>query len=756
MKYNRCRFFIKVVSPFFLMVLLCYSQKVHAQSISSSKMSSISVINLKVDSLIKRMSLKEKIGQLSILGGDHKDLNSYVKKGQLGGTNGVLPGQDVYHYTLKMQKMAMQSPLKIPMLFMGDVIHGFRTIFPVPLAMACSWNPSLIRQADSVAAVEATNAGVNWTFTPMVDIARDPRWGRVVEGAGEDPYLGSKIAAAAVMGFQQGNLKSPHTMLATAKHFVGYGDVQAGRDYNTVDMSMHTLHQIYLPPFHAAVKHGVGAIMPAFVSFNGIPVTDNNFLLRDILRKKWGFNRVLVSDYDAIPELQQHGVAADPKDATDLAFKAGVDIDLHSGTYFKELPKLVKKGVVSEASIDSAVKRVLIMKYRLGLFNNPFQYGDSTAALAAQKELPADHRRFSLEAARQSIVLLKNDKQVLPLSKKIHSIAVIGPLADDNIDLLGPVHALGEAKDVVTLLQGIKDKVGSSVKINYARGTDIESQSKDNFKKAVEAADKSDVVIMALGESAGMSGEGDSRSKLGLPGNQQDLVKAVMKTGKPVVVVLMNGRPMTINWLHDNVPAILETWFDGTEAGPAIADVLFGDYNPSGKLPITFPRDVGQIPIFYDHLNTGRPFKKGDKYTSRYIDVPNSPLYPFGFGLSYTTFTYSDMHLNKTRMGWNDTLQVSVNVHNTGKRTGTEVVECYIRDLVASLSRPVKELKEFNRVQLKPGEKKKVTFRLTRHDLAFYRKNMRIGAEPGAFNVYVGGSSDSVKSASFILLKGYQ
>ena len=703
------------------------------------------------------MSLKEKIGQLSIFGGDHKDLNSYVKKGQLGGTNGVLPGQDVYHYTLKMQKMAMQSPLKIPMVFMGDVIHGFRTIFPVPLAMACSWNPSLIRRADSVAAVEATNAGVNWTFTPMVDIARDPRWGRVVEGAGEDPYLGSKIAAAAVNGFQQGNLKSPHTMMATAKHFVGYGAVLAGRDYNTVDMSMHTLHQIYLPPFHAAVKQGVGAIMPAFVSFNGIPVTANNFLLRDILRKKWSFNRVLVSDYDAIPELQQHGVAADPKNAADLAFKAGVDIDLHSGTYFKELPKLVNEGVVTEASIDSAVKRVLTMKYRLGLFNNPFQYGDSTAAFAAQKNLPVDHRRLAREAARQSIVLLKNDNQVLPISKKIHSIAVIGPLANDKIDLLGPVHALGESKDAVTLLQGINQKVGGKgVKVNYVKGTEINGESDSGFKNAVKIAGKSDVVVMALGESAGMSGEGDSRSKLGLPGNQLDLVKAVMKTGKPVVVVLMNGRPLTINWLHDHVSAILETWFDGTEAGPAIADVLFGDYNPSGKLPITFPRDVGQIPIFYNHLNTGRPFEKGNKYTSRYIDVPNSPLYPFGFGLSYTTFTYSDLHLNKTRMGWNDTLQVTIDVKNTGKRIGTEVVQCYIRDFVASLSRPVKELKGFKRVQLKPGERKKVTFRLTRHDLAFYQKDMRFGAEPGTFKVFAGGSSDSVKSARFVLLKSSQ
>jgi len=742
-KKNKIRFYATVATLLFAFI------NVQAQSNSKT------FRNGRIDSLIQKMTLQQKIGQLSVFGSGHKNLDKIIREGNLGGTNGVLPGKDVYHYTLKMQKLAMQSPLKIPMFFMGDVIHGFRTTFPVPLAMASSWDPELIRKADSVAAVEATAAGVNWTFTPMVDIARDPRWGRVVEGAGEDPYLGSKIAAAAIQGFQQGNLESPYTMMATAKHFVGYGAVQAGRDYNTVDMSMKTLHEIYLPPFYAAVKQGVGAIMPAFVSFNGVPVTANKHLLRDILRKKWGFDGISVSDYDAIPELQQHGVAKDAKDADKLAFKAGVDIDLHSGTYFDNLSKLVREGAISETSIDSVVKRILVMKQKLGLFKHPFQYGDSALALSAQKRLPAAHRDFAKKAAEESIVLLKNENHLLPISKTIHSIAVIGPLAKDRNDLLGPVHALGEAKDAINLVDGIKKEVGADVAVHYAKGADINSDTTGGFKEAVGVANKSDVVVMALGESAGMSGEGDSRSKLGLPGNQLDLMKAVMKTGKPVVAVLMNGRPLTIGWLHKHVPAILETWFAGTEAGPAIADILFGDYNPSAKLPITFPRDVGQIPLFYNHLNTGRPFEKGNKYTSRYIDVPNEPLYPFGFGLSYTTFSYSDVKLNTKKLGWNDTLSVSVDVKNSGKRIGTEIVQCYIRDLIASVSRPVKELKGFQKVRLKPDETKKVTFQLTRHDLGFYKKDLSFGAETGTFRVFVGRSSASLKSADFSLVHNH-
>ena len=706
-------------------------------------------MNAKIDSLLSQMTLEEKVGQLTIMGADRKNLKELIREGKVGGTNGVLPGRDVGPYTREMQKIAMRSRLKIPLMFMGDVIHGFRTIFPVPIALASSWDPELTGEMDSVSAIEATTAGVDWTFTPMVDIARDPRWGRVVEGAGEDPFLGSKIAAAAVRGFQENDLSAPHTMMATAKHFAGYGAVEAGRDYNTVDMSERRLKTTYLPPFKAAVDQGVGSIMAAFVSLNGIPATENKYLLKDILRKQWGFKGLVVSDYDAIPELQQHGVAGSPGQAARLAINAGMDVDLHSGTYLDNLPKLVKEGKVSEATIDEAVRHVLKAKYELGLFANPFRYGDTPGK--NQETLLAKHRPIARDIARKSMVLLKNDNHLLPLKTDVHSIAVIGPLANDKIDLLGPVHALGRPEETVTVLQGIKNAVSPNTKVFYSKGTGIDSHDTTGFAEAVSVARKSDIVVMAVGESAGMSGEGDSRSMLNLPGNQLDLVKAVMNTGKPVVVVLLNGRPLTISWLHDHVPAILESWFPGTEGGPAVADVLFGDYNPSGKLPMTFPRNVGQIPIYYDHLNTGRPFKPDQKYVSRYIDIPNTPLYPFGYGLSYTTFSYSSIHLNTQNMGWNDTLNVSVNVTNTGDRKGSDVVQLYIHDVVASISPPVRELKGFQRVKLNPGESKQVTFRLTRKDLVFYKKDMSFGAEPGRFDVYVGGNPDSLRKADFTL-----
>ena len=733
-----------------LVIESCTALKVRAQSVEPAR----SGIDAKVDSLLKQMTLEEKIGQLTIMGADRKDLKELIREGKVGGTNGVLPGKDVGPYTREMQKIAMQSRLKIPLMFMGDVIHGFRTIFPVPIALASSWDPELTGEMDSVSAIEATTAGVDWTFTPMVDIARDPRWGRVVEGAGEDPFLGSKIAAAAVRGFQGNDLSAPHTMMATAKHFAGYGAVEAGRDYNTVDMSERRLKTTYLPPFKAAVDQGVGSIMAAFVSLNGIPATENKYLLKDILRKQWGFKGLVVSDYDAIPELQQHGVAGSPEQAARLAINAGMDVDLHSGTYLDNLPKLVKEGKVSEATIDEAVRHVLKAKYELGLFANPFRYGDTPGK--NQETFLAKHRPIARDIARKSMVLLKNDNHLLPLKTDVHSIAVIGPLANDKIDLLGPVHALGRPDEAVTVLQGIKDEVSPNTTVRYAKGTDFDSLDTSGFAKAVSIARKSDVVVMVMGENAGMSGEGDSRSMLGLPGNQLDLVKAVMKTGKPVAVVLMNGRPLTIDWLRDNAPVILEAWFPGTEGGPAVADVLFGKYNPSGKLPMSFPRDVGQIPIYYNHLNTGRPYQPGNKYTSHYIDVPNTPLYPFGYGLSYTTFSYSQLHLNTQKLGWNDTLKVSIKVTNTGNRKGIDVVQLYIHDLVASVSLPVRELKGFRRVRLQPGESKEVTFRLSRDDLAFYRKDMTFGAEPGGFRVYVGDSSEAKQQATFTLVKSKQ
>ncbi|MCL4482883.1 MAG: glycoside hydrolase family 3 C-terminal domain-containing protein [Bacteroidetes bacterium] len=747
------KYFIKVKPFFFLLLLLVVlSLSFRADPvIRPLYLNPNATVNQRIGDLLKRMTLEEKVGQLSIFAADKENLKELIKEDKAGGTNGMLPGQkNVPAYLKEMQQLAMQSRLKIPLLFMGDVIHGYRTTFPVPLAEACSWSPSLIKMADSISAVEATSAGMNWTFSPMLDIARDPRWGRVVEGAGEDPFLGSAIAAAAVHGFQGNSLSDPHAMMATAKHFAAYGATEDGRDYNTVDMSDRRFREIYLPPFQSAINAGIESIMPAFISFNGVPASENSYLLRDILRKEFGFKGLVVSDFNAIPELQVHGVAANDAEAAEEAINAGMDIDLHSGTYLETLPTLVKEGKVSETTLDAAVRNVLKVKFMLGLFDNPLKYGNVESGY--EDKLLLRHRILARKVAERSIVLLKNDRKILPLSKTIKTIAILGPLAKDQKNIIGPVHALGRWQDAVSVWQGIKEKVSPETKLLYAEGTDVNGDSDKGFADAVAAAQSADIVVMVMGESAVMSGEGNSRSKLGLPGNQLDLVKAVMKTGKPVVIVLMNGRPLTINWLNDHVPGILETWFLGIEAGPAIANVLFGDYNPSGKLPITFPRDEGQVPVYYSHLNTGRPVKIGDRYTSHYIDVPNTPLYPFGYGLSYTSFSYSPLSLSTQHLGWNDTLKVSVKLTNTGDRPGTEVAQLYIRDLVASVSRPVKELKGFQRVKLMPGESTTLTFVINRHDLAFYGKDMGYKAEPGDFDVFIGGNSDSVTpQASFAL-----
>lgn len=708
-------------------------------------------LHRKVDSVLSLMTLKEKAGQLCIYGANRNDLKELIKEGLAGGTNGMIPNKEnVSGHLKQLQQLAMQSRLKIPLLFMGDVIHGYRTTFPVPLAMSCTWDPDLIRKADSVSAVEATADGMNWTFAPMVDISHDPRWGRVVEGAGEDPFLASVIAAAEVRGFQGNDLSDPHTMAATAKHFVAYGAVEAGRDYNTVNISRRELWEIYLPPFEAAINAGLATVMPAFISLNGIPASANSHLLKTILRKKLDFNGLVVSDYDAIPELLNHRVAATSEEAAAQAIKAGMNMDLHSGTYLNALPKLVKEGKISEATVDSAVKKVLELKFELGLFEDPFQYGKGSDLY--QDTLLKQHRPLARKVARQSIVLLKNDN-ILPLSKNIKTLALIGPLVKDQKEILGPVHAVGKPEEAVSVWQGIKEAVSTDTKLLYAKGTDIVTEDTAGFAEAVSVTKQADAVVMVLGESAGMSGEGDSRSTLGLPGNQLDLVKAVLETGKPVIVLLMSGRPLTIPWLDDHVPAIMETWLLGTEAGHAIADVLFGDYNPSGKLTMTFPRNVGQIPIYYNHLNTGRPFIKGNKYTTRYVDVPNSSLYPFGYGLSYTQFSYSDLQLNTKNLGWNDTLKVSVNLSNTGDRIGTEVAQLYISDLIASISPPVKQLCGFQKVKLDPGETRTITFYLTREDLSFYNRNMQYIAEPGVFKVFVGGSSDTENAVQFTLGK---
>jgi beta-glucosidase len=731
-------------------ILFFVQARIEPTQYRSHQQDTTRTIHQKVDSLLALMTLKEKAGQLTIIGGDHKNLDSLVKNGLVGGTNGMLPGKEnPGKYLKNMQKLAMQSRLKIPLLFMGDIVHGYRTSFPVPLAEASSWNPRLVRATDSVSAVEATAAGMNWTFAPIVDIARDPRWGRNVEGVGEDPDLGSVFAAAAVHGFQQGNLADPQTMAATTKHFAGYGAVEAGRAYNTVDMSERRLHQIYLPPFKAAIDVGVATVMPAFISLNGIPASENVHLLHDILRSQLGFHGLTVSDYDAVPELVNHKVARNERQAVKEAINAGMDMDLHSGTYLKYLPQLVKSGAVSKKRLNEAVRRVLRLKFKLGLFDHPFQYGSHSNSF--EDTLLARHRPLARKAGDQSIVLLKNNQHMLPLSKNIKKLAVIGPLARDQKDLLGPVHALGRPEEAISTWQGIKEAVSSRTKLIYAKGTGSMSTDTSGFADAVSAAKRADAVVMVMGESAGMSGEADSRSMLGLPGNQLNLVKKIVKTGKPVVVVLMSGRPLTIPWLDKHVNSMLESWFLGTEAGHSIADVLFGDYNPSGKLTVTFPRNVGQIPLYYNHLNTARPKQPGQKYTSRYIDVANTPLYPFGYGLSYTTFSYSNLQLSDSTIDWNDTLKISCKVTNTGDRTGTEIAQLYTQDVVASISPPVKVLNDFRRLTLKPGESATVTFKLNRHDLAFYGKKMNNRAEPGDFKVFVGGSSVSVKQARFTL-----
>ncbi len=708
-----------------------------------------------VDHLLARMTLQEKVGQLSILGRGHKGLKKLIREGLLGGTNGVLPGVDVLAYTRRMQKLAMQSPLKIPLWFMGDVNHGFRTIFPVPLALAATWNPALVEQVQHAAATEATAAGVDWTLTPMVDIGRDPRWGRVVEGAGEDPYLDTVMGLAQLRGFQGDDLAASDTMLATAKHFVGYGAVQAGRDYNSVYLPQILLRDVYLPPFHAMVDAGVAAVMPSLTTLNGVPATADRGLLTGILRKRWGYRGLIVSDYDAIPELQTHEVAATPADAVRLAFDAGVDIDLHSGLYLAQLPQLVRRGVVPMSRIDAAVRRVLDAKYRLGLFANPFRYDN--AQRQKQVTLSPQHLALARKAARESMVLLRNVHHTLPLSRHLR-IAVIGPLADARKAMLGQMSAEGEPQDVVPILDGIRRAVGDAARVSYVRGVGVTSDDLSGVPAAVRMAKAADVAVLVLGENQSLIGEGHSRSHIGLPGRQMELARAIVATGKPVVVVLINGRPLTIPWLSTHVDAILDAWVPGDEAGPAVADLLFGTDDPSGKLPMTFPRDVGQVPIYYAHLETGRPYNPATRltrhYTTHYVDVPNSPLYPFGYGLSYTSFAFGPVCLDSDRLRTGGTLHVSVRVSNTGKRRGAEVVQLYVHDEVASISPPVRLLKGFRRVSLNPGQSKTVRFTLVPADLAFYLGHGVVGTQSGTYLVYVGGDSMATDSAHFLFQEG--
>jgi len=707
-----------------------------------------------INSLIKEMTLEEKIGQLTLYTSDWDvtgpTMRSNYQEDIRGGKVGSIFNAYTAKYNCDLQKIAVEETrLHIPLLFGYDVIHGHRTIFPISLGESCSWDLSAIEKSARIAAIEASAEGIHWTFAPMVDIARDPRWGRISEGSGEDTYLGTLIARARVKGFQGKDLSAADSVLACAKHYCAYGGAQSGRDYNTVDISCRELWSTYLPPFKGALDEGVCTFMSAFNELDGVPCTGNKYLLTDLLRDKWEFKGFVVSDYTSINEMLNHGIVADEKEAALLAFKAGLDMDMEGALYYKYLPELVKEGKVSVQEIDTSVRRILEMKYRKGLFTDPYKYCDEKR----EKDyvMLSEYRNTARDVAKKSIVLLKNENQLLPLKKDIKTLALIGPLADDQKNLMGSWCAAGDWTKAVSVMEGIKSKVSSSTEILYEKGCDITGSDKRGFEKAVEVANKSDVVVVVVGESADMSGEAASRSCLDLPGVQKELLMELKKTGKPIVMVLMNGRPLTISWEEENMNSILETWFLGTETGNAIGDVLFGDYNPSGKLTVTFPRSVGQIPLYYNMKNTGRPMDLQNKYTSKYLDIPNTPLYPFGYGLSYTTFEYSSISLDKKEIGLNDTLNVTITVKNTGKFDGEEVLQLYIRDLVGSVTRPVKELRGFKKVNIPAGKSETVTFEITAKDLAFYRRDMSYGVEKGDFKVFVGTNSSDVKEAEFRL-----
>lgn len=708
-----------------------------AQDAETARMASF------IDSLLAQMTIEEKLGQLAQYSGQTLQTGPEMPP---GGEEDVRAGRigsflNIYgaEATRAFQRIAVEeSRLGIPLLFAHDVIHGFRTIFPIPVAEAAAWNPEAAERSARVAAVEATAHGLHWTFAPMVDLARDPRWGRIVEGAGEDPYLASVLAAARVRGFQGTDLRDPSTLLACVKHFAAYGAAEGGRDYNVADISERTLREMYLPPYKAAVDAGAATVMAAFNEIAGVPAHADRRLLQDVLREEWGFDGMVVSDWTGVLELIAHGVAADRVEAGRLALKAGVDMDMISGIYGRDLPEVVREGRLDEALVDAAVRRVLEAKYRLGLFDDPYRYSDPAREQALT--LTPEHRALAREIAQQSIVLLKNDG-VLPLSKDVGTLAVIGPLADDGVTSLGGWAGAGRAEDAVTVLDGIRQAVSSGTRVLHVRGTDVTGTDTSGIAEAVAAARQADAVVLVLGETVEMSSEAGSRAKLDLPGVQQQLVEAIHATGKPVIALLMTGRPLTVTWLDEHVPAVVQTWHLGVEMGNAVADILFGDVNPSGKLPVTFPRHVGQVPLYYNHKRTGRPADEAQRYTSKYVDLPFTPLYPFGYGLSYTTFEYANLRISPQVIHPAGTVTVQADVTNTGSRAGDEIVQLYIRDEVASVTRPVKELRGFERITLQPGETKTVTFTLGPEDLSFLDLHLEHVVEPGFFQVFVGPNS---------------
>ena len=744
-------------------------------------------IERKVDALLQRMTIKEKIGQLvqysateahpiapttkttaalnvNPPGPGGVDSYELARKGELGSMLNTV-GQDLTNH---FQHGAVDNTrLHIPLLFGADVVHGFRTIFPVPLATASSWDPEMVTELAHMAAVEARSAGVNWFYSPMVDIARDPRWGRCTEGAGEDSYLGSKIAQAYVRGYQGRSLGEPSSVAASVKHFAAYGAAEAGREYNTTDMSELLLRQVYLPPYHAAVEAGAATIMSAFNSLDGVPASANPFLLRTILRHEWGFDGLVVSDYTAVMELIHHGIALNPASATEKALTAGVDIDMNSHFYDTELPALVKSGKVPMAVVDEAVRRVLRVKFALGLFDHPFTEGPEVTGAVVE------HRPLARRAAEESFVLLQNkpvdEKPLLPLSDSGQKIALIGPLADDAGDMVGAWSGANNFNDVHTLRETLTQRAQQNgEELIYVKGTEISGESEAGFGDAINAARRADMVVMALGESSGMSGEAASRAHLDLPGNQQQLLEAVQATGKPIVLLIFSGRPLVLGWAAEHIPAIMEVWFPGVEAGPAIANVLFDNTSPSGKLTMSFPRAVGQEPLYYNQLPTGRPIQRADpahqnayvetKYVSRYLDEPNDALFPFGHGLSYTTFEYRDVAVSQkavsaaalSRKKEARPVVASAVVTNTGNREATEIVQCYVNVRGTSTEQPTRNLEGFARVTLKPGESKAVRFSLGFEELSFYNARAQQVVEPAEYTVYIGGSSAAQQSAHFV------
>lgn len=733
-------------------------------------------MNSFIAALMKRMTLEEKIGQLNLLtpGGGiptgavvSTDVETKIKSGNVGGLFGVIGVEKIK----QAQDLAVTgSRLKIPLIFGSDIIHGYKTTFPIPLGLSCSWDMAMMEKTARVAAVEASADGLSWTFSPMVDIARDPRWGRVAEGAGEDPYLGSQIARAMVRGYQGTNLKADNTIMACVKHFALYGAAEGGQDYNTTDMSRLKMFEYYLPPYKAAIDAGALSVMTSFNEIDGIPATANKWLVTDLLRKQWGFDGFVVTDYTGINEMTDHGMG-DLQTVSALALKAGVDMDMVGEGFLTTLKKSLEQKKITRLDIDNACRRILEAKYKLGLFEDPYRYINMPRA---QKEvLSADKRAASREFATRSCVLLKNRNGLLPL-KKAGTIALVGPLANDRSNMLGTWAVSGDAQSSIPVLDGMKNVGGTRVNIVYAKGANItddtalakmanvfgEKVSVDQrspqqlLEEAISAANRADVVVAVLGEASEMSGEAASRSDISLPASQRALLEALKKTGKPVVVVLMTGRPLTIQGEAEQADALLLAWFGGHESGNAIADVLFGAYNPSGKLTMSFPRNVGQIPVYYNYKNTGRPQPQGaptQKFRSNYLDVANSPLYPFGYGLSYTNFSYSDIKLSNTTVTTAQPIKATVIVSNNGNFDGEEVVQLYIYDQVASVTQPVKKLKGFQKIFLKKGESREVTFSISIEELKFFNADLRWIAEPGTFKVYIGTDSQNVKEASFSL-----